>query len=173
MTGLDSIFKSRDITLPTKVHLVKAMVFPVVMYGCEFAQTHVHLVGDAIQPSLPLSSPSPPAFSVSELQGLFQWVSSLYQVVKVLEFQLQHQSFQWTFRIISFRIDCLDLLAIQATLKHLLQHHSSEASILWHSAFMVQLSLPYMTTRKTIALSIRTFVVKVCLCFLICCLGFS
>ena len=75
--------------------------------------------------------------------------------------------------LVSFRIDCLDLLAIQATLKHLLQHHSSEASILWHSAFMVQLSLPYMTTRKTIALSIRTFVVKVCLCFLICCLGFS
>ena len=72
ITSLDSIFKSRDITLPTKVHLVKAMVFPVVMYGCEFAQTHVHLVGDAIQPSLPLSSPSPPAFSVSELQGLFQ-----------------------------------------------------------------------------------------------------
>ena len=62
----------------------------------EFTQTHVRWVGDAIQPSHPLSSPSPPAFSLSQLQGLFQWVSSLHQVAKVLEFQLQHQSFQWT-----------------------------------------------------------------------------
>ena len=63
---------------------------------------------------------------------------------------------------ISFRIDWLDLLAVQETLKHLLQHHSSKASVLWHSAFcMVQLSLPYMTTGKTIALTIRTFVSKV------------
>ena len=88
MTSLDSIFKSRDITLPTKVHLVKAMVFPVVMYGCEFAQTHVHLVGDAIQPSLPLSSPSPPAPNASQHQSLFQWVNSSHEVAKVLEFQL-------------------------------------------------------------------------------------
>ena len=63
----------------------------------ELAQTHVHRVGDAIQPSHPLSSPSPPAFNISQHQGLFQWVSSS-QVAKVLEFQLQHQSFQWTFR---------------------------------------------------------------------------
>ena len=62
----------------------------------EFTQTHVHWVGDAIQPSHPLSSPSPPAFSLSQHQGLFQWVSSLHQVAKVLE--LQHQSFQWIFR---------------------------------------------------------------------------
>ena len=191
MTNLDSIFKSRDITLPTKVHLVKAMVFPVVMYGCaswtvkkterrridafelwcwrrllrvpwtarrsnqsilkigpecsleglmlklklqyfghlmrrtsvtqsyptlcdlmnhitsgllthhqlpESTQTHIHWVGDAIQPSHPLLSPSPPAFNLSQHQGLFQWVSSLHQVAKILEFQLQHQSFQWIFR---------------------------------------------------------------------------
>ena len=64
----------------------------------EFTQTHVHWVGDAIQPSHPLSSPSPPAFNLSQHQGLFQWVSSLHQVAKVLEFQLQHQSFQWIFR---------------------------------------------------------------------------
>ena len=64
----------------------------------EFTQTHVHWVGDAIQPSHPLSSPSPPAFNLSQHQGLFQWVSSLHQVVKVLEFQLQHQPFQWIFR---------------------------------------------------------------------------
>ena len=64
----------------------------------EFAQTHVHWVGDAIQPSHPLSSPSPPALYLFQHQGLFKWVSSLHQVAKVLEFQLQHQSFQWTFR---------------------------------------------------------------------------
>ena len=64
----------------------------------ELTQTHVHQVGNAIQPSLPLSSPSPPAFNFSQDQGLFKWVSSLHQVAKVLEFQLQHQSFQWIFR---------------------------------------------------------------------------
>ena len=61
----------------------------------EFTQTHVHRVSDAIQPSHPLSSPSPPALSPSQHQGLFQWVNSSHQVAKVLEFQLQHQSFQW------------------------------------------------------------------------------
>ena len=65
----------------------------------ELAQTHAHRVVDAIQPSHPLSSPSPPALSLSQNQGLFQWVSSSCQVAKVLEFQLQHQSFQCTFRI--------------------------------------------------------------------------
>ena len=62
----------------------------------EFTQTHVHRVGDAIQPSHPLSAPSPPAPNPSQHQGLFQWVISLHEVAKVLEFQLQHQSFQWT-----------------------------------------------------------------------------
>ena len=62
----------------------------------ELTQTHVHWVGDAIQPSHPLSSPSPPPFNLSQHQGLFKWVSSSHQVAKVLEFQLQHQSFQWT-----------------------------------------------------------------------------
>ena len=65
----------------------------------ELTQTHVHRVDDAIQPSHPLSSASPPAFNLSQHQGLFQWVSSSHQVAKVLEFQLQHQSFQWIFRI--------------------------------------------------------------------------
>ena len=62
----------------------------------EFTQTHVHRVGDAIQPSHPLLSPSPPAPNPSQHQGLFQWVNSLHEVAEVLEFQLQHQSFQWT-----------------------------------------------------------------------------
>ena len=64
----------------------------------EFTQTHVHWVGDVIQSSQPLSSPSPPAFNISQHQGLFKWVSSSHQVAKVLEFQFQHQSFQWIFR---------------------------------------------------------------------------
>ena len=72
--------------------------FPVYHQLPELMQTHAHWVGDAIQPSHPLSSPSPPAFSLSQHQGLFQWVSSSHQVAKVLEFQLQHQSFQWIFR---------------------------------------------------------------------------
>ena len=63
-----------------------------------FTQTHLHWVGDAIQSSHPLLSPSPPVLNLSQHQGLFQWVSSLYQVAEVLEFQLQHQSFQWTLR---------------------------------------------------------------------------
>ena len=62
----------------------------------EFTETHVHWIGDVIQPSHPLSSPSPPSFNLSQHQGLFQWISSSHQVAKVLEFQLQHQSFQWT-----------------------------------------------------------------------------
>ena len=81
---------------------------------------------------------------------------------KVLEFQLQHQSFQGMFRLISFRMDWLDLLAVQGTLKSFLQYHSSKASILRCSAFfIVQLSHPYMTTAKTIALTRRTFVGKI------------
>ena len=65
--------------------------FPVLHYLPEFAQTYVHWVGDAIQPSRPLLSPSPPVFNLSQHQGLFQWVSSLHQVANILEFQLQHQ----------------------------------------------------------------------------------
>ena len=77
--------------------------FFVLLYLLEFAQIHVHWLGDAIQPSHPLSSPSPPAFSLSQHQGLFQWVGSSHPVAKGLELQLQHQSFQWIFRLISFR----------------------------------------------------------------------
>ena len=108
-----------------------------------------------------MSSPSP-AFNLSQHQGLFEWVSSSHQVAQVLELQLQHQSFQWTPGLISFRMDWWNLLAVQGTLKSLLQHHSSKASILWHSAFfLVQLSHPYRTTGKTIALTRQIFVSKV------------
>ena len=125
--------------------------FPVLHFLPEFAQTHVHWVGDAIQPSHPLSSPSPPAFNLAQHQGLFKWVSSSPQVARVLEFQLQHQSFQWILGLISYRIDWFDLLAIQGMLKSLLQCHNSKTSVHWCSAFfMVQLSDLYMTTGKTI-----------------------
>ena len=134
---------------------------PVHHQLLESTQTHVHWVGDAIQPSHPLSSPSP-AINLSQHQGLFKWVNSSHQVAKVLEFQLQHQSFQEHSGLVSFGMDWLDLLAVQGTLKSLLQHHRSRALILWHSAFfIVHLSCPYMTTGKTIALTRRTFVDKV------------
>ena len=132
---------------------------PCPSLSLEFAQTHIHWVSDAIQPSHPLLLPSPHAFNLSQHQGVFHWVSSLHQVAKVLE--LRHQSFQWIFRADSFRIDWFDLLAVQGTLKNLLQHHSSKASIPRQSAFfMVQLLHLYMTTGKTIALSIWSFVLS-------------
>ena len=94
--------------------------------------------------------------------SLFKWVSSSHQVAKGLEFKLQHQSFQWTFRTDFFRMDCLDLLAVQGILKSLLQYHSSKASNFKHLAFfVVQLSHPYMTIGQTIALTRWTFVGKV------------
>ena len=112
--------------------------FPVLHCLPEFAQTHVHWASDAIQLSPPLSpTSSPPVLSLSQHQGLFQWADYLHLVAKVLEFQLQHQSFQWIFRIDSFRIDWFDLLAVQGTLKSLLQHHNSKASILPHLAFFM------------------------------------
>ena len=73
--------------------------FSVPHHLPEFAQTHVHWVGDAIQPSHPLSSPSSPALNLSQHQSVYQWDSSLRQEAKVLEFQFQHQSFQWIFRV--------------------------------------------------------------------------
>ena len=118
----------------------------------EITQTHVHWVGDAIQPSHPLSSPSPHAFNLSQHQGIFQRFSSS-QVAKLLcSFNFSISTSDEHSRLISFRMDWLDLLAVQGTLKSLLQHHSSKASILQCLAFfIVQLSHPYMTTGKTIA----------------------
>ena len=128
----------------------------------ELAQTHVHHVGDAIQPSHPLSSPSLPAFNLAQHQGLFsmsQFFASGGPKYWSFSFSISLSNEHW--RLISFRIDWLDLLAVQGTLKSLLQHHSSKASILQCSAFfMVQRSHPYMTTGKTIALTRRTFIGK-------------
>ena len=119
----------------------------------EFIQTHVHLVNDAIQPSHPLPSPSPPALNLSQHQGLFGWVSSSHQVAKVLEFQLQHQSFQWTPRTDLLQDGLVGSPEVQGTRKSLFQHHSSKALILQCSAFfIVQLSHPYMTIGENIVL---------------------
>ena len=93
--------------------------FPVHHHLLELAQTHGHRVSDAIQPSHP-------ALNLSQYQGLFQGVSFSYQMAQVLEYQLQSQSSNEYSRLISFRIDWLDLLAVQGTLKSLLQHHSSK-----------------------------------------------
>ena len=119
----------------------------------EFTQTHVHRVSDVIQPSHPLSSLSPPAPNPSQHQSLFQWVNSSHEVAKDWSFSFSIIPSKEIPGLISFRMDWLDLLAAQGTLKNLLQHHSSKASILWCSPFfMVQLSNPYMTTWKTTAL---------------------
>ena len=88
--------------------------FPVHHQVPELAQTHVHQVGDAIQSSHPLSSPSPPAFNLSQHQGLFQWVSSSHQVAKVLELQLQRQSFQWIFRTDWFPLGLTGWISLQS-----------------------------------------------------------
>ena len=128
----------------------------------EFTQTHVHWVGDSIQPSHPLSSPSPPAFNLSQHQGLFKWVTSSHQMAKISEFQLQHQSFQWIFRTDFLLNGLVGLPWIFLNLKNILQYHSSKALMLLCWAFsIVQLSYPYMTTGKIIALTRWTIVGKV------------
>ena len=128
----------------------------------EFTQTYVHRVGDAIQPSHPLSFLSPPA-SIFPSTRFFSNESTLpMRWPKYWSFSFSISPSNEHPGLISFRMDWLDLLAVQRTLKNLLQHHSSKASILRRSAFfIVQLSHPYMTTGKTIALTRQTFVGKV------------
>ena len=113
----------------------------------ELAQTHVHGVGDAIQPSHPLSSPFPPAFNLSQHQVFSNESVLCIRWPKYWNFSFSISPSNEYSGLISFRIDWFDLLAVQDTLKSLLQHHSSKASILQCSAFiMVQLSHSYMTT---------------------------
>ena len=128
-----------------------------------FTQTHAHRVGDAIQPSHPLSSPSPPAPNPSPASGSFP-MSQLFawDGPKYWSFSFNISPSNEHPGLISFRMDWLGLLAGQGTLKSLLHHHSSKASIFWCSAFFtVQTSHPYMTTGKTMALTRWTFVGKV------------
>ena len=128
----------------------------------EFTQTHVHRVGDGIQPSHPLSSPSPPTFNLSQHQSLFNESALSITWPKYWSFSFNISPSNEHSGLISFRMDWLALLAVQGTLKSLLQHHSSKASILRCSAFfLVQLSHPYITAVKTIDLTRWTFVGKV------------
>ena len=159
--GFDSVQSSCSaVSNPLWPHDLKHTRNPALHQLLKLAQTHIHQVGDAIQPSHPLLSPSP-AFNLSQHQGLFQRVSSSRQVAKVLEFSLSISPSKEHSGLSSFKMDWLDLLAVHGTLRSLLQHHSSKASILWHSAFfIVQLSHPYMNTGKTIALTRLTFVGK-------------
>ena len=128
----------------------------------EFTQPHVHRVGDAIQPSHPLLSPSSPAPIPPSIRVFSNGSTLCVRWPKYWSFSFSISPSNEHSGLISFRMDWLDLLAVQGTLKSLLQHHTSKASILQCSAFFrVQLSHPYMTTAKTIALTRRTFVGKV------------
>ena len=120
---------------------------PVYHQLLEFTEIHVHRVSDAIQPSHPLSSPSPLAPNPSHIR-VFSSESTLHmRWPKYWSFSFSIIPSKEIPGLITFRMDWLDLLAVQGTLKSLLQHHSSKPSILWRSAFFtVQLSHPYMTT---------------------------
>ena len=136
--------------------------FPVHHQLPELAQTHVHQIGDAIQPSHSLLSLSPPAFNLDQHQGFSNESFLHIRWPKYWSFSFSISPSNEYSGLISFRIDWFDVLAVQGTLKSLLQHHSSKALILWHlSFFMVQLSHPYVMTGKTIALTRWTFVGKV------------
>ena len=103
----------------------------------EFTQTHIHWVGDVIQPSHPLSSPCPPAFNLAQHQGLFLWSVLCMRWPKCWSFSFSISPSNEYSGLISFRMDWLDLLAVQGTFQSLLQHHSSKASILRCSAFFI------------------------------------
>ena len=134
---------------------------PVHHQQQEFTQTRIHRGSDAIQPSHPLSSPSSPAPNLSQHQSLSNESTLHMRWPKHWSFSFSIIPSKEIPGLISFIMDWLDLFAVQGTLKSLLQHHSSKASILRHSAFFtVQLSHPYMTTGKTKTLTRQTFVGK-------------
>ena len=186
-TNLDSLLKSRDITLPTKVRLVKAMVLPLVMYKCDFSSvqslSHVQLF------ATPWTAARQASLSFTISRSLLKFMSielvmpsnhlilchpllllpSIFPSIKIFSNEsalhirrLKYWSFDFSISLsneypglTSFRINCFDLFAVLGTLKSLLQHHSSKASIFQHSAFfVVQFSHPCTTTGKTITLTI-------------------
>ena len=135
---------------------------PVHRQLLDFTQTHVHWVGDAIQPSHPLSSPSPPTFNLSHITVISNESALHIRWPKYWSFSFNISPSSEDPGLISFRMEWLDLLAVQGTLKSILQQHRSKASILRRSAFFtVQLPHPYVTTGKTIALTRWTFVGKI------------
>ena len=149
--------------------------FPVHHQLPELSQTHAR-VSNAIQPSHPLSSPSPPGFKLAQHQGLFQWVSSSNQVAKVLELKLSASvlpmNIQHQFPLVWTGLVSLQFRGLSRVQKYL-QHHST--TVQKHQFFRTQLSeqlsQPYVTTGKTITLTVWNFASKKCLCFLMCCLG--
>ena len=135
---------------------------PVRHQLLELTQNHVPWVGDAIQPSPILSCPSPPIFNLSQHQDLSNESPLHHRWPKYWSFSLSISPSNEYSGLLSFRMDWFDLLAVQGTLKSLLQQHSSKSAILQHSAFsLVEFSHPYMTTGKTISLTRQTFVGKV------------
>ena len=140
-------------------------VFPAHHQLLELTQTHVHCVNGAIQPSHLLSTPSPPAFNLSQHHGFLNESVLCIRWPKFWRFSFSISPSNEYPGLISFRIDWLDRFAVQGSLKNLLHHHSSKASILQCSAFfIVQLSHAYMITGKTMS-------AKSHLCFLLYCLG--
>ena len=136
--------------------------FPVHQQLPKFTQTHVQWVSDAIQPSHYLLSPSHPACKFISIGVFFNESALCIRWPKYWSFSFNISPSNEYSVLISFRIDRLDLLAVQGTLKSLFKHHSSKASVLWHSAFfIVQITHPYMTTGKTIALTRQNFVGKI------------
>ena len=149
-----------DVQLLSRVWLCSPMNcrmpgFPVLHHLPEFAQNYVHLVSDAIQPSHPLPHPSPIVLSLPQHQDLFQWICSSHHVAKVLELQFRiSPSNEYSQGWFPLGLTSLNFLAVQGTLKSLLQHDSLKASVPCRSAFfMVQPSHPCMTTGKTVALT--------------------
>ena len=132
------LFSCSDMSNSLRPHGLSTPGFPVHHQLPELAQTHVQQVSDAIQPSHPLSSPFPPAFNLFQDQGLFQWVSSSHQVAKVLEFQLQHQSFQWTPRTDRSPLGCTVWISLQSKG---LSRVFSNTTVQKHQFFGARLSL--------------------------------
>jgi len=134
----------------------------------EFIQTHVHWVGDAIQPSHSLSSPTP-AFNLSHNQGLFKWVSSSHEVAKVLEFQHQHQSFQWIFRTEFLS----DVLVGSPYSPRDSQESSPTPQFKSINSSALRLSHPYHDHWKNHSFDLMDLCWQSNVCFLICCLGWN
>ena len=132
-------FSSVTQSCPTLCNLMDCSMsgFPVYHQLLELTQTQVHQVGDAIQPSHPMSSPSPPTFNLSQHQIFSNKSFLCIRWPKYWSFSFNISPSNEYSGLISFSMDWLDLLAVQGTLKSLLQHHSSKASILWHSAFFI------------------------------------
>ena len=137
MSVLTSVQFSRSVVSVCDPMNHSTLGLPVHHQLPEFTQIHVHRVSDAIQPSHPLSSPSPPAPNPSQHHSLFQWINSSHEVAKVLgSFSFSISPSKEHSGLVSFRMDWLDLLAVHGTLKSLLQHHSSKASILGTLGFL-------------------------------------